>query len=167
MKSLTVLLVLSVVGCGSGPSGDADMSPPPDLLISPFCTCATTSSCLRATVTRTGNTATQPWIAFAGQADGVGTLIVSATQGATVVSRKTYDNADVKPASASFMFDLGCIPTGMVTVRAFLDDNGDAMATETSSADYHDSCMLDRSPTATITAGAITTLTLPLNNSCD
>lgn len=166
MKLVMALVLVSLAGCGSSP-GDADMSPAADLAISPFCTCAATSSCLRATVTRTANTSAQPWVAFAGQADGVGTLIVSATQGATVVSRKTLDNADVKPASASFAFDLGCVPIGMVTLRAFLDDNGDAMATETSSADYRDSCMLDRSPMAAISAGMITTLTLPLNNSCD
>jgi hypothetical protein len=48
-------------------------------------------------------------------------LIVSATQGTSVLARKTLANADLKAASARYEVDLGCAAGHAADVRAFLD----------------------------------------------
>ena len=75
--------------------------------------------------------------------------------------------ADLTAASASYEVDLGCVPAATLNLRVFLDDNGNAQATETYSSDYRDSCMLDRAPTLAVQEGRLKEVELALNNSCD
>ena len=116
---------------------------------------------------RSADDSLQPWVVWPGQADGTGTLIVSANQGATAVSRVTVPGAQMMTASASYPVDLGCVPAATLTLRVFLDDNENAEADATFSSDYLDSCMLDRQPTLAIQPGVVNETDLVLNNSCD
>ena len=129
--------------------------------------CADGEGCLLPTVTRTIDTSAQPWTVWPDEADGVGTLIVSASQATTVVARETVADADMTIEAPSYPVDLGCVPAGSLTLRAFLDDNLTAKPTDTFSSDYRDSCMLDRAPTFVIQAGLVNEVSLALNNSCD
>lgn len=164
------LLLLALAGCGSSVTPPSDDAGSPDLAPgSPFCTCGTGKSCLRAVVTRAADAAKLPWVMFAGQgSDGFGTLVVSAQPaGAGAAIRQTADAVDAKPATISLNFDFGCVDLGTWTVRAFLDDNNNAADTDLTSADFHDACMQNRSPTATVKDAQISTAALQLANSCD
>ena len=101
------------------------------------------------------------------EVDGVGTIVVTAIPASGAAVRKTQDGADMKPATASFPVDLGCVPAGAAMVHVFLDDNGNAMPTATASSDYRDSCGSPRSLPATVVAGQTAVLPFPLANSCD
>lgn len=133
--------------------------------------CAATSGCLAVEVTREADTSMQPWVVWPTEADGTGTLIVSALQGTTVVARETYPGADMTGATASYTVPL-CVPPGESEVRVFLDDDLDAAADATYSADYLDSCMGEhdgcfRCIRATAAAGEDVPVTAPLRGSCD
>src|SRR5258706_11630356 len=131
------------------------------------CSCATGEGCLRPTVTRSADTSNQPWLVWPSEADGKGTLIVSAVDAGTVIIRVPMPNADMTPAAASYEFDLGCVPAKTLTPSAFFDDNENAPADAWFSSDYRDSCMLDRQPTLAVQADIVNTFALVLNNSCD
>ena len=129
--------------------------------------CAAGQGCVRPTVTRTSDDSLQPWVVWPTEADGMGTLIISAAQGPTTLARITVDDADVTSSTYRYQADLGCHPAATLTMRAFLDDNGNAEATATFSSDYLDSCLLERQPTLAVQAGAVNEIELALNNSCD
>jgi hypothetical protein len=101
------------------------------------------------------------------EVDGVGTLIVTATPSGGTAIRRTADNADMRPATAKYAVDVGCVPAGMVNIDAFLDDNGNAAPTAATSSDYRDSCGNPRSISAPITAGQGAEPAFALANSCD
>jgi hypothetical protein len=178
-----VLLVIGamVVGCSSGGAGSGppiyvagldgsvvDLSSDQGALT---CGCTGGQGCMRATVTRTASDAMLPWVQFVGQgSDGIGTLVVAATEMGSVAaaSRKTTANADFTQPSAVYPVDLGCLPAATYTVSVFLDDNLNATATDATSSDFHDACMLNRSPQYVVNAGQLTLVQpLTLSNSCD
>ena len=154
-----------ILGCGddggSSPVVDAGADAPP------ACACAGGQGCLTITGTRTTDVTNQPWTVWPNEADGAGTLIVSAREGASVRARMTVATANMVPATASYRVDLGCVPASTLTLGAFLDDNLNAGAADTFSSDYRDSCMLMRQPTQIIVAAAHNDVALALNNSCD
>jgi hypothetical protein len=73
----------------------------------------------------------------------------------------------MKPATASYVVDFGCVAAGMVTVNAFLDDNGNADPMAATSSDYRDSCGNPRVVTISFGAGQTAEAAFPLANSCD
>ena len=150
-----------ILGCGDD-GGSAPVVDAP-----PACACAGGQGCLTITVTRTTDVTNQPWTVWPNEADGAGTLIVSAREGASVRARMTVATANMVPATASYRVDLGCVPASTLTLGAFLDDNLNAGAADTFSSDYRDSCMLMRQPTQIIVAAAHNDVALALNNSCD
>jgi hypothetical protein len=79
----------------------------------------------------------------------------------------TTDGADMKPATASYVIDLGCVPVGMLTIHVFLDDNGNADPMARASSDYRDSCGNPRTMSVSIAAGQTSQPTFALANSCD
>jgi len=168
-----LVLVATLTGCGGGGDGDrpdagaAPDSAPVDAPSAACTGCAAGEGCLIVDVTRTADTQFQPWIVWPAEADGVGTLVVAAVSGITTVARQTVDNADMTPAEAHYVVDLGCVPSGQIGPRVFLDDNLNAMSTDVFSSDYRDSCLLDRQPTFAVTTGINNTVMLQLNNSCD
>ena len=128
------------------------------------------SACLVATVGRHASTTQQPWVKWPLSADGVGTLIVSASQGSVVRARRALPNADFKADNASFRVDLGCLGPGTYTLMAFLDDNMNAGAEAVSSKDAMDSCMGGAVPEkveVTLQEGKTTNAELTLYLSCD
>ena len=132
------------------------------------CTCGPSEGCLLAVVTRLADESNFPWKVWPTEVDGVGPLIVSATQGTSVLARKVLPSSDLKPTSASFSADLGCLAAGSTDVRAFLDDNANAGANDTSSSDYRDTCLPGlRKVTVTVEAQKKTRAELSLANSCD
>jgi hypothetical protein len=151
---------------GDGPKPSTDGNPAGD---SPgaSCACGSSQGCILAVVTRVADEKNLPWKIWPSEADGAGTLIVSATQGTTVLARKSVANADLKTAGAKYEVDLGCVATGASDVRAFLDDNGNAGASDTFSADYRDTCLGARKVTVTVEDGKQVRVELPLANSCD
>jgi hypothetical protein len=170
VRHLHLLALLAIAGCSSSNPG-VDLGDQPDLTLpSPFCTCGAGTSCLRSTVTRTASTATLPWVMFAAQggSDGIGTLVaVARPPGGGTVLRQTRDPFDLTVATASASFDFGCVDLGTWTMGAFLDDNGNAAATDTSSSDFHDACPANRAPTQQVKDAAIANTAIVLANSCD
>lgn len=129
--------------------------------------CQATEGCLQVEVTRAADTSMQPWVAFPGQADGTGTLIISAVSMSTVYQRVSIMGANMVPASASYRADL-CVPPGAMQVRAFLDDNGNAAPNDTSSADFRDSCLgAPRFVAVSVTQGQQVPVAAPLARTCD
>lgn len=168
-----VLSALLAAGCSKGgldpnaDGGGGDGGGGDDLAMGAACTCPAGEGCLRVTVTRNAADAQQPWVVWPTMADGVGTLVVGARAAAAVRARQTVPMTDVKPKEFRAVVDLGCVSAGALTVTAFLDDNQNAQATDVSSSDYLDSCMLDRQPMFTVTTGQTTAPGLALNQSCD
>lgn len=165
MRSLLASTLVVVLGCGDdgGPAGEVDAG----VDAPAACTCGAGQGCLTITVTRTADVTNQPWTVWPNEADGTGTLIVSSREGVDTRVRKTVDNANFVPATASYRVVLGCVPATTQTLGAFLDDNLNAGPTDTFSSDYRDSCMVMRQPTQAIVAGAQNDVALALNNSCD
>jgi hypothetical protein len=121
-------------------------------------------------VTRAPGTSQQPWIKWPTVADGVGTLVVSASQNGTVTARVTVANADMRNADASYEVELGCPDSGRYVLRAFLDDDGNAAAADVTSSDYRDSCMGGAVPETVeldVTTGTRSHAELELYQSCD
>lgn len=133
--------------------------------------CSTSEGCILATVTRNPIEKDMPWNAFPGKgADGKGTLWVSASEPPPtggLLTQQMTPNADFTTASAAQTVMLTCVPAGDVQVRAFLDDNGNATGSA-SSSDYLDTCLAaPRFVAATVVAGAVVEVSLVLNQSCD
>ncbi len=167
-----LVLLVGLSGCGGSgdddaPDGGAAADAAPVDAPAAVCTCTAGEGCLIVDVTRTADTQFQPWVVWPAEADGVGTLVVAAVAGTTTIARETVDNADMTPADAHYVVDLGCVPAGAIGPRVFLDDNLNAMPTDVFSSDYRDSCLLDRQPTFNVTAAVENTAMLQLNNSCD
>jgi len=129
--------------------------------------CAAAQGCLRVEVRRTADDMSQPWKVWPMEVDGVGTLIVTATPTMGTPVRKTFDGADMKPPTASYGVDIGCVPPSPLMVDVFLDDNGNAAPTASTSSDYRDSCGNPRSTSVSPIAGAAVATTFFLANSCD
>ena len=132
------------------------------------CNCTATDGCLLVRVLRAANDTALPWNTFPAEADGKGTLIAAATEGAASY-RATYPGiADMTLASAAYLIDLGCVTASQsIRVTSFLDDNGDAAATASSSSDYRDACGNPRALTVPVLSGRITLLDFSLVGSCD
>ncbi len=164
MRTVLASMLVVVLGCGGddGATGTVDASAD-----APACACAGGQGCLAILVMRTNDVSAQPWTVWPNEADGRGTLIVSAREGASVRARMTVPDANMAPAGAAYNVDLGCVPAATLTLGAFLDDNLNAGATDTFSSDYRDSCMLMRQPTHGVIAGERNEVALALNNSCD
>ena len=131
--------------------------------------CTDAEGCVVVGVKRASEPSSTPWELWPDMSDGRGTLIVSAYTWMTdreVFARVEVEDADFT-GTASYEIDLGCVPSGEVTLGAFLDDDLDAAADAVSSSDYPDFCMADRQPTTVVTAGASRRVDLELANSCD
>jgi hypothetical protein len=134
--------------------------------------CAASEGCLLVEVTRTADDSNMPWKVWPTEADGKGTLIVTAVEqssgGAAREERKTVPDADFTSASASYTVDLGCLPASDFKVHTFLDDNNNAQPNAVYSADYRDTCPgAPRAREATVIAGQQAKLVVQLANSCD
>jgi len=129
--------------------------------------CQSTEGCLSVRVLRAANDSMSPWKVWPNDADGTGTLIVSATEGTNTHRAASPTPVDLTPASAAFLFDLGCVEATNYQVAAFLDDDGNASATATSSADYRDACSQPRVVTTPVQVGRTTLQDLSLSVSCD
>ena len=133
--------------------------------------CAGGEACLLVTITRAVDDSYQPWNVWPPDADGVGILIVSAVRESATLARETVPNADFVSAESSETVSL-CVTPGAVEVRAFLDDDGDAAADATYSADFLDSCLgtndeCFRCVDVTAVAGEALSVTAELVGSCD
>lgn len=172
-------LLLAVAACGGDDDGgrdsspfvdasDLDAPPPPDALTAD-CACGDTQGCLTLIVGRTADDSMMPWVLFPSEADGTGTLIASAAHDPTTLARRLIEDVDLVSVPArTTTVALGCVPAGDVTVRVFLDDQPNAEPADITSADYRDTCLLDRAPTATVAGGARTTfVSLSLARTCD
>jgi hypothetical protein len=130
--------------------------------------CGAGKGCIVVTVTRAADESMQPWKVWPTEADAVGTLVVGAMQGTTAVSRKTVANADFKAATAKYVVELGCVPSGTLKVSAFLDENLNASASAVTSADYRDSCPASpRQRDVVVTDLQTAPVAIELANSCD
>jgi hypothetical protein len=107
-----------------------------------------------------------PWKTSPGQVDGNGTLIASATSSSGFSSRATAP-ANLTLPNAAYVLDVGCLAAGSYQVTAFLDDDANASATDTSSSDPLDACGQPRALTTPILAGRATVQDFPLSVSCD
>ena len=135
------------------------------------CTCDATDGCIVVTITRQTDDSMQPWVVWPTEADGTGTLIVSAISGSTTLARETVADASYVSGDASYTVEL-CVTPGAVEVRAFLDDDLDAASDATYSADYLDSCMGEndgcfRCVNTTVAAAETVTVGADLVGSCD
>lgn len=127
-------------------------------------------ACIEATVIRALGDSQQPWVKWPTFADGVGTLVVSASRDGAVSARVTAPNSDMRSAQASYVVELGCPGPGTYVLRAFLDDNGNAAAMDVMSTDYRDSCMggtVPESVEVTVASGRTARAELALYQSCD
>ena len=174
-----IVVALLLAACGGDDDGggdsspfvdasDLDAPPPPDALTDD-CACGDTSGCLTLIVGRTADDTMMPWVLFPKEADGTGTLIASASNPPTVLARRAIEDVDLVSIPArTNTIALGCVPAGTVTMSVFLDDQPNAEPADVTSADYRDTCLLDRSPTATVTGGDHTTfVSLSLARTCD
>jgi hypothetical protein len=161
---LAILLAACSGGSGGGDGGAMqDLSTP-----SPICTCGVGTSCLRSRITRASDDSMLPWKAFAGQADGKGTLVgIARPPGGGTPQRQVILDADLTPAQAVYDFDFGCAAVGTWTMNAFLDDNGNAGASDLGSADYRDACLANRATPQDVRDAVIATAALVIANSCD
>jgi hypothetical protein len=133
------------------------------------CSCPmATDGCLIVRVLRGADESKLPWTIWPAEADGTGTLIAAATAGSTSYRKMSPAPVDMTSATAGRVLDLGCVAAAStIQVFAFLDDNGNATATATSSADYRDACGNPRSVTVPVLAGKNTLVDFPLAGSCD
>jgi hypothetical protein len=134
--------------------------------------CNAGEGCLLVEVTRSADDSKMPWIVWPAEADGKGTLIVTAVEqssgGGAREERKTVTDADFTSASASYQVDLGCLPAADFKVHTFLDDNNNAQPNTVYSADYRDTCPgAPRAKEVTVKAGQQAKLVVQLANSCD
>jgi hypothetical protein len=128
--------------------------------------CQAGQGCLRIEVTRGADVSRASWNVWPNEVDGVGALIIADSGGGSAV-RMVVADADMKPAAALYSIDFGCATAGTHTISVFLDDNGNAAATATSSSDYRDSCGRPRTVATTVTTGQTATVTFPIVASCD
>jgi hypothetical protein len=168
---------LASIGCGGGEEaqggglgsgGNADTSGQGGTGGSVVLTCIcpdTTHGCIESGVTRAADATSLPWRLWPAEADGRGTLIVSAYSAAATHYGQAA-NVDFTGASASYVVEVGCVPAGTYTMSAFLDDDGDDLSSRTSS-DYVDSCPMTRQASVTVSAQTTTRQDFVLVNSCD
>jgi hypothetical protein len=127
----------------------------------------TGEGCLTVLVRRDADDSMLPWKTSPTQADGKGTLIASAIS-SSISRRATYPfPADLATTTASFVLDLGCLAAGSYQVTAFLDDDGNASPTDTSSSDPLDACGQPHVVTTPILAGRGTVQDFPLSVACN
>jgi ATPase subunit of ABC transporter with duplicated ATPase domains len=97
-------------------------------------------------------------VAWPAEADGVGDLIgslrVPSTSPTVIAARAVVSGADLKPLDARSVIDLGCLDAGTYQGQAFLDDDQNALPTETGSAGYRDSCARGGLPPPTVVQGS-------------
>ncbi|MBL8920275.1 MAG: hypothetical protein JNJ54_15520 [Myxococcaceae bacterium] len=185
---LVVMSVVVVLACGSGPSladggtrgggaggglsGAAGGSSGGTGGGAAPCTCGTGRTCVELVVTRSPDAGMQPWVVWPMEADGVGTLIgsvlVASSSPTIVAARAVVNDADMKPLDARYVIDLGCVDAGTYQGQAFLDDDLNALPTQTGSAGYRDSCARGGTPPPTDVQGA-TRVSIPvvLTSTCD
>jgi len=136
------------------------------------CSCSSDKQCIRVTVTRMSDTSRQPWVLWPTQADGTGTLVVSAvTPTYTLQDRVRIPDANFLPPDARYGVAL-CVPPGTSTVRAFLDHGNDEVPGAVTSSDYLDSCAdgsaaCFRCFSVPVNAGTDVNLNVGLARSCD
>lgn len=127
-----------------------------------------TEGCLLVRVLRAADDSALPWNVRPAEADGIGTLIAAATEGATSYRATSTGIADMRPASAAYLIDLGCVTASdSISVTSFLDDNGNATATALSSSDDQDACGNPRALTVPVLSGRDTLVDFSLAGSCD
>jgi len=149
-----------------GTAGDANL--PPEIA----CSCAAGEACVRVRVTRATDTSRQPWVVWPTQADGAGTLRVSAVDSSYKFQDKaSLPNVSFVAETASYGVPL-CVPAGATQIRAFLDDNEDEDPNAVTSSDYLDSCSKGsaqcfRCNNLNVAASAKVDLSIELTNSCD
>jgi hypothetical protein len=154
-------------GAGAGGAGGAGNQLPEI-----ECSCAATEACVRVRVTRSADTSRQPWVAWPTQADGAGTLRLTAVDAAYKFQDKaSVPNVSFVAQAAQYGVPL-CVPAGATQIRAFLDDNDDEDPNAVSSSDYLDSCSKGSSACfrcygLNLAAAAIADLNIELTNSCD
>lgn len=149
----------------AGDAGDAGMGSAADCR-----GCAGNEGCLEAVVSRHDNDSQQPWIKFGFLADGVGTLVTSATQGGSLASQRRVPSVDMRPKGASVTVNLGCLRPGAYVASAFLDDNVNAAEGQLMSRDAEDSCMGVYGPETVrvqVDPGRQASVELRLGGSCD
>jgi hypothetical protein len=121
--------------------------------------------CLDVLIRRAADDSMLPWRISPAQVDGKGTLIASATSSSA--SRRATALADMTSPTASYILDVGCLGAGSFQVTAFLDDDGNAGPTDTSSSDPLDACGQPHVVTTPILAGHLTLQDFPLSASCN
>lgn len=166
----------TVVDTGTDTTADVPAETPVDVPVdtapdSSECTCDPSQGCILATITRQADDSMQPWVVWPSEADGTGTLIVSAIADTTTLARETVNGASYVAADASNTVEL-CVTPGAIEVRAFLDDDLDASSDATYSADYLDSCLGEndgcfRCVNTSVAAGETATVSADLVGSCD
>lgn len=132
--------------------------------------CAVDQGCVGAVVTRAADGSLQPWNVehpLWTEADGIGALRVGIVGPPyNLITMKSIDDADMTPATARFLFDLGCVPTGALRINAILDDV-DPQPTQIQSSYFLDACLRPRSPTINVNAGLRTVAPLEIQGTCD
>ncbi|HMA92898.1 MAG TPA: hypothetical protein VKP30_09435 [Polyangiaceae bacterium] len=132
--------------------------------------CAVDQGCVGAVVTRGADDRELPWNVehpLWAEADGIGALRVGIIGPLNdLITIKSIDNADMTPATARFLFELGCVPTGALRINAILDDV-DPHSTSIVSSYYLDACLRPRSPSINVNAGLRTVVPLEIQGSCD
>lgn len=152
----------------AGSAGSAGATDGPNIP----CSCSTGKQCLRVTVGRASDTSKQPWVLWPTQADGTGTLVVSAVTDRYVLEdRVRIPNANFRAADASYGVAL-CVLPGTPQVRAFLDHGDDEDPRQVTSSDYLDSCALGKAAcfrcfNVPVSAGTIVDLKIDLATTCD
>jgi hypothetical protein len=146
-----------------GPLPDGQPDAPPVLCQG----CAASEGCVSVEVSLAADDSKQPWKVWPTEADGVGTLVVSAFDpGSSKLVRVTLSNVDVKLGPQTAL--LNCVPAVTVEVRAFLDDNNNAQPDAYYSADYRDSCPpAPRKVDVAVSAGSTASASIQLAQSCD
>ena len=154
---------------GSAGSGGAGGPPRPEI----HCSCQASEGCIRVTVERSADTSGQPWVEWPDQADGSGTLTVSATSSSGALRQDKVLVPDASYLADDAVYGVAlCVPPGTSSVRAFLDHGTDEDPGAVTSSDYLDSCA-DGSAACfrcfqqAVTAGAEVDLSVSLIRSCD
>jgi hypothetical protein len=130
--------------------------------------CGPAEGCLRAVVVCPRTATSQlPWLEWGGQSDGIGTLVVTLWQGEELVARKSVPDANMRPETARYEVEFGCVPSQRLSLRAFLDDNLNAGGDASSSDDYADTCLVPVVVHVDVSAGGEQQVELQLNVSCD
>ncbi len=130
--------------------------------------CDPAEACIEVNVTRAADDSMQPWVLWPTEADGVGTLVVTATDPSSdVIARATAAGVDVTDEDALVVVELCADPSASRLV-IFLDDDEDADESTVWSADYLDSCLASpREVAISPAAGELLVVDAVLNNSCD